>query len=130
MLRAIIHRGWLLAIFLVLAVTASLAQPQKASDEKKSRAIKSAIENYIKNDVEVKGAFLLGDPIEGTVLNLSFDGLDKNVGSGKDGSPFVCADFRDKEGKKYDVDVYVSKADGKWIVKKVIIHKVDGEVRR
>lgn len=130
MLRVIFKQGLLLPFLMLLPATMSLAQQQKAADEEKVKEIKVAIENYIKNDLDLKGAFFLSGPKEEKVVKLTFDELHKSVGYAQDGSPFVCADFRDDQGRMYDVDVYVNKADGKWTVKKLLIHKVDGQVRR
>jgi len=119
----------LIMAFILSIRPISLAQ-EKDRNEKQKKEIKAAIEQYIKNDQNLKGGFFVKDAKEGKVLDLSFEELHRGVGQGEDGTSVVCADFKDEKGKLYDLDVYVKKAGAAWSVEKVVIHKVDGEARK
>lgn len=121
---------WLPIVSLLFASRIGLAQEQtRSQSDESSEGIRQVIENYIKKDAEIKGGFLLPDSQAGKLLNLTFGELHKNVEYTEEGSPFVCVDFKDEQGKKYDVDLHVRKTNDEWNVSTIVIHKVDGKER-
>ena len=114
---------------LVLSIFLSalgLARGQTAIDEKTKKQARAAIEDYVKKDVELKQSFLLVDPRSGKPLQLTFDYVHGGVKPHAEGL-LACVDFKDATGNVYDVDVVVASAGGEMAVKKVFLHKVDGE---
>lgn len=95
-----------------------------ADVKEKSRA---AMEQFIKHEIEVKGSFLLNDPVENKILNLKYDKLHKGMVKYKDGF-LACADFT--QGKTpYDIDFLVKIVDGQYRVVQAAVHAVDGKKR-
>lgn len=103
-----------------------LVRGQAPIDEETKKQARAAIENYVKKDVELKQSFLLVDPRSGKPLQLTFDHVHGGVKPHAEGL-LACVDFKDATGNVYDVDVVVAGAGGKMAVKKVFLHKVDGE---
>lgn len=90
--------------------------------------VKKAIEDYIAQDTQLRGAFFLRDPRDGSVLRLSFDHLHEHVSPAEGGTHSACVDFKDDSGKVYDVDVYVKQSGSTYQPAKLVLHKVNGEV--
>ena len=90
--------------------------------------VKQAIADYVQQDAALRGAFLLLDHRDGSVLRLSFDHVHDQVHEGEDGGHFACVDFKDAAGNVYDVDVFVKRAGQGYQPARLVLHKVNGEV--
>ena len=110
--------------FLFLACQAG-QQPQKTPSKAE---VKAAIEDYVIKDIDLRGAFFLQDPRDGSVLALSFDHVHEGVHATEDKKVYACVDFKDAAGNIYDVDVYMAQTGGDYRPSKLIVHKVNGEV--
>jgi hypothetical protein len=116
-----------LASLLFLPATASPGGDQAAPDEATKAQVRSAIQKYVEEDVALKDAFLVIDPRTGEPLRLAFDNVHAGVTPHEKGY-LACADFKDRTGKVYDVDLVVGKARDRWEAKKVLLHKIDGKL--
>ena len=87
--------------------------------------VKATIEGYVNRDIGLRGAFFLRDPRDGSVLELTFDHVHETVHSVADSTRYACVDFKDQEGKVYDVDVYLRNTGAE--VARLVLHKVNGE---
>lgn len=95
-----------------------------ADVKEKARA---AMDHYIKQEIEVKGTFLLNDPVENKILNLKYDKVHKGMVKFKDGF-LACADFT--QGKvPYDIDFLVKIVGGQYRVVQAAVHAIDGKKR-
>ena len=111
---------------LVSCIAAVAADEASIPADVKERA-RVAMEQFIKHEIEVKGTFLLSDPVENKILSLNFDKLHKGMMKFQDGY-LACADF--SAGKTpYDIDFLVKVADGQYRVVKAAVHAVDGKKR-
>ncbi len=90
------------------------------ADDVDNKLVQEAMDNYIKGKLSSQGGHY---EIKG--VKTEFDYLHSGVK--EDGSLFVsCADF--KAGNDiYDIDYYVKRTDGKYIVVKEIFHKKNGK---
>ena len=86
--------------------------------------VKATIEEYVNRDIGLREAFFLRDPRDGSVLELTFDHIHETVHTVGDSSRYACVDFKDQEGKVYDVDVYVRNSGD---VARLVLHKVNGQ---
>lgn len=84
--------------------------------------IKQAAQNHIDSEIKKKGSFEINDAKAGKIWKLKFDYF-HTINKLENGDYFFCADFT--EGKdRLDLDFTVSGDD--LLVKKAVIHKVDG----
>lgn len=114
-LLSLLSAGWLLA-----ADSAG-----NVDDQTKSR-VRSEIERYVATDVKLRKYFFLIDPRNDKTLRLLFDHVHEGVGASPKGYA-ACVDFKDKAGKVYDVDFFVSLGDEGPRVEEIVLHKVDGK---
>ncbi len=79
-----------------------------------------------------EGTFLVKDEVLKTTRNLTLDKIhsDKIVQL-SDGTSFVCADFKDSNGEKVDVDFFMTPTQDGSVqsVSRVQVHKVNGKAR-
>lgn len=61
------------------------------------------VADYIRKDVQLKGAFLLWDPAAGRALRLELVALERKAPAEAGGARTVTANFRDKAGAKFTV---------------------------
>ena len=61
------------------------------------------IQDYVKKDTALKGAFFMEDPAAGKVLKLSLETAPKRSSSGPDNTRVLEAVFKDPVGRKYSV---------------------------
>jgi hypothetical protein len=118
-----------LAIFTFVAVStiAALAADDAAIPADVKERARAAMEQFVKHEVEVKGTFLLTDPVENKILSLNFDKLHKGMMKYQEGY-LACAGFN--AGKtSYDIDFLVKVVDGQYRVVKAAVHAVDGKKR-
>ena len=66
-----------------------------------------SIENYIQNDVNLKGGFFVYDKKKKEILNLTLKKIHKERLSNIGGDTyFACADFIASNGNIYDLDIF------------------------
>ena len=90
-----------------------------------------SIEQYIQQDVELKGGFFVFDVKNDEILNLTLIKIHKerlsNIG---DETYFACADFQASNGKVYDLDVFMKgKSQDNLVVTEINVHKESGVAR-
>ena len=106
------------------------AQAQTVSPEVAAN-VRSAVEQYVKHDIEVKEGFFLRDPLEQRIRDLSLDFVHDGVEPAAGGLHVVCVDFLSVNRERLDLDFYVGRSDtGDMQVSKVVIHKVNGAERK
>lgn len=111
----------------LLVATLGLAAEQSAQvDQKTTKQVLAEIERYVANDMRLKQYFLIVDPRTEEPLRLMFDHVHTGLGKHADGYA-ACVDFKDAGGKVFDVDIVVARSYGKLEVRKVFLHKVNGE---
>lgn len=90
------------------------------ADEVDKKAVQGAMDNFIRGKLSAQGGT---SDIKG--IKAEFDYL--HGGVKEKGDSFVsCADF--KAGSDvYDIDYYVKKVDGKYIVVKEVFHRKNGK---
>ena len=119
-----------LLALMVSATGCSVAQEETSSEETTSEEttdVKTVISDYIEQDRNLKGAFLIRDEKAAIVRELQFDYVHDSVNETDDGKYLMCVDF--KEGEKVlDLDFYVTASpSGELSVSDIIIHKIDGK---
>ena len=90
-----------------------------------------AIESFVEADINLRGAFLVIDPMTNEVLKLDLEKVHKerlsHIG---DDVYFACADFNADNGKVYDLDIFLQgKNTDNLTVTEISVHKEDGEAR-
>ena len=104
------------------------SQDQPAPDAAKVRA---AVEQYVQQDTKLKGGFLLSDPEQDQVRNLTFDYVHDAVEPASGNQQVVCVDFLDQNKDRLDVDFFLAPApSGELEVTDIKIHKVNGVERK
>ena len=90
-----------------------------------------AIENYINNDLALKGGFYVFDKNNNEILDLSLIKIHKERLSNIGGDTyFACADFKASNGKIYDLDVFMTgKSQINLDVTEINVHKENGKAR-
>lgn len=128
-----------LPAFLILAGFSQLAaqehpehpdQGQKTFEIDKEKMAK-AITDYIQEDARLKGGyFFVYDPDSKSPLQLTLDKVHKaRLSQISDDTYFACSDFKEKSGKMFDLDFFMTIEDDKLVVTEVMIHKEDGKPR-
>ena len=90
-----------------------------------------SIENYIQNDINLKGGFFVYDKNNKEILNLTLKKIHKERLSNIGGDTyFACADFNASNGNIYDLDIFMTgKSKDNLDVTEINIHKENGEAR-
>ncbi|MFB6258609.1 MAG: hypothetical protein ABEH38_07935 [Flavobacteriales bacterium] len=131
----------LLALFL-LCTGSSFAQeehpehPKEGKEQEKALTIDEfadAAKSYIQKRSEKNdGYFPVKDEKQGRTLKLELEKVHrKRLSHLGDNVYFVCADFKGKDGKLYDIDIFMkgsSKEDLK-VTRDPMVHKVNGKAR-
>jgi len=88
-----------------------------------------SIENYIQNDINLKGGFFVYDNKE--ILDLTLMKIHKERLSNIGGDTyFACADFKASNGKIYDLDIFMTGETQKNLdVTEINVHKENGKAR-
>jgi len=102
----------------------------KAVEEVKAEPTDEEIRSTMKNFVEFQsehhgGKYNVKDPDTGEILGLELEKVHERVGKTGD-YYYSCADFKDDEGKMWDLDIDVQDRGGKLTVVDVRIHKENG----
>ena len=84
-----------------------------------------SIENYIQNDVNLKGGFFVYDKNKKEILTLTLTKIHKERLSNIGGDTyFACADFSASNGNIYDLDIFMTgKSQSNLIVTEINVHK-------
>ncbi|MBI4364065.1 MAG: hypothetical protein HY568_01415 [Candidatus Latescibacteria bacterium] len=102
------------------------AESDSGVDDTAKARVRGEIERYVAADIKLKKYFFLTDPRSDKTLRLLFDHVHEGVSASPKGYG-VCVDFKDKAGKVYDVDIFVSLGDTEARVEEIVLHKVDGK---
>ena len=90
-----------------------------------------SIENYIQNDVNLKGGFFVYDKDKKELLTLTLTKIHKERLSNIGGDTyFACADFSASNGNIYDLDIFMTgKSQDNLVVTEINVHKENGKAR-
>ena len=90
-----------------------------------------SIENYIQNDMNLKGGFFVYDNKNKEILDLTLTKIHKERLSNIGGDTyFACADFSANNGNIYDLDIFMTgKSQDNLVVTEINVHKENGEAR-
>ena len=72
---------------------------------------------------------LSNDSMEGKLLKLKLDELHNGIVK-KNGFYVSCADFKDQNGRKIDIDFLVRPSGDRLITTQALVHSVNGEKRK
>jgi hypothetical protein len=112
---------------LILGIGTPSAGEEKAPvDEGTKAKVRQEIERYVASDTLLKRYFFIIDPRSDKVLRLTFDHVHDGVSVHPMGY-IACADFKDKAGKLYDVDIVVDATEEPARVREILLHKVEGK---
>ena len=94
-------------------------------------ALAISIENYIQNDVNLKGGFFVYDKDKKELLTLTLTKIHKERLSNIGGETyFACADFSASNGNIYDLDIFMTgKSTNELLVTEINVHKENGKAR-
>ena len=112
---------------LALAFTAQAADdPSIKGDLRKN--IQASMNDFIQQQ-NINGSMYVYDAVDGKLLKLKLDKL--HSGIVKKGDFYVsCADFRDGDGRKVDIDFLVRPSDNGLITTQALVHSIDGNKRK
>ena len=90
-----------------------------------------SIENYIQNDINLKGGFFVYDKNKKEILTLTLTKIHKERLSNIGGDTyFACADFSASNGNIYDLDIFMTgKSQDNLVVTEINVHKENGTAR-
>mgnify|MGYP000426794916 CR=1 FL=1 len=90
-----------------------------------------SIENYIQNDMSLKGGFFVYDKNNKEILDLTLTKIHKERLSNIGGDTyFACADFTASNGKIYDLDIFmIGKSQNNLDIAEINVHKENGKAR-
>ncbi len=121
----------------ILVVLLSFAGCQKTEEAREEaptatltdEQVVQAIEAYIAGNLAADSTFAVEDTLENRTRNLKLDYVHTTVHRTDDGKYYACADMTEG-AQKLDLDFYVVVEDTTPKVSEVLIHKVDGVVRK
>jgi len=90
--------------------------------------IKASMQKYISNNT-VDGHLFLYDAVKGNLLKLKLDELHDGIVE-KSGFYVSCADFKDQNGRKIDVDFLVRPTGKQLLTTQGIVHSINGNKRK
>lgn len=116
-----------------IAITLFLAMPLHAADDPSIKGdlrsnIKASMQKYISNNT-VDGHLFLYDAVKGNLLKLKLDELHDGIVE-KSGFYVSCADFKDQNGRKIDVDFLVRPTGKQLLTTQGIVHSINGNKRK
>ncbi|MBI3670919.1 MAG: hypothetical protein HY237_14205 [Acidobacteria bacterium] len=119
------------AVFLIAALVSHAQTPQKVEDPATKKKVQTAVEQYIKQEAELKGGFFLRDAKDTSVRDLKFDHVHQGLEQTGAGQYAVCVDFLDKRKNRLDVDFWLKPTAARDLqISKIRIHKVNGVERK
>ena len=105
--------GFIGIVFLMILLLAALGTKITYADEAVTGEMavetKNAIDEYVKQDSNLKGSFFIYDEITKQVLDLKYDHTHKTVKKTDSGKYLACVDFVDDSKIKYDLDFDLDK---------------------
>ncbi|MCI0622138.1 MAG: hypothetical protein L0387_10805 [Acidobacteria bacterium] len=114
-------------VLLAMALAASGQAGQKVEDPATKKKVQAAVEQYVKDEAQLKGGFFLRDSAKGEVRDLKFDYVHQGLEKTAAGEYAVCVDFLDQSKRRLDVDFWLKPtASGDLQVSKIRVHKVNG----
>lgn len=127
-----------LPLFLIASVKAVAQEhPEHPKSKKEATGVSktdlaAAIREWAEKGAAANGGWLkVDDPVQGKTLQLKLEKVhEERLAQVKPNEYFACADFVEKDGTKYDIDVFMqgkTKADLKET--EVSVHKVNGKER-
>lgn len=128
MLKEVCNMKSIMAILILLAfpLTTFAANDPNIKGEKR-HGIQAAMQEHIGQNT-VNGHYILYDTITDDVFKLKLAKLHDGIVKKAD-YYISCADFHDRDGTYFDLDLMVIEKDGKFRVLQGIVHKV-GDVKR
>lgn len=126
-----IHVG--IRIGIITLVSSMIAFSCLAADDSTIKGslrenIQSSMKEYIEHQ-SISGSIYVYDAVDGKLLKLKLDKLHEGIV--KKGAFYVsCADFKDQNGRKIDIDFMVREKDDKLITTQALVHSVEGEKRK
>ena len=128
-----LHSSSLIILVVLLSFT-GCKKTEKAREEARPAALTDeqvvqGIEAYIKNHLDADSTFAIEDTLEKRTRRLKLDYVHTAVHRTDEGKYYACADMTEG-AQELDLDFYVVSEDGKPKVSEVLIHKVDGVVRK
>lgn len=90
--------------------------------------IKSSMNQFIDKQT-INGALYVYDSMEGKLLKLKLDELHSGIVK-KNGFYVSCADFKDQNGRKIDIDFLVRPSGDRLITTQALVHSVNGKKRQ
>jgi len=126
-LKIFTNTGVTIALLLLLNTSAIAGNDASIKGDLRSN-IQYAMGQYIKQNT-INGKMYIYDPVKGNLLKLAFDKL--HTGIVKKGSFYVsCADFKDQQGRKIDIDFMVIPDDTSLTITQALVHSIDGNKRQ
>ena len=95
-------------------------------------SLSRAIRSWVEHDAAMRGGYLLVfDAVQGKALALTLDRVHEDrLSKVSENRYFACADFRDRDGTVYDVDVFMEGSDASHLrTTEVYVHKKAGVAR-
>jgi len=89
--------------------------------------IKASMNQYI-NKQTIDGALYVYDSVDGKLLKLKLDELHSGIVE-KNGFYVSCADFKDQNGRKIDIDFLVRPSGDQLVTTQALVHSVNGNKR-
>jgi len=119
--------------YLIAMLLCALSSPLYAANDPSIKGdlrgnIQQSMQSYIDHQI-IDGHMYVFDSHKGKLLKLTLDKL--HSGIVKKGDFYVsCADFKDQDNRKIDMDFLVRVSDGNFITTQGIVHSVDGKKRK
>jgi hypothetical protein len=127
-----------LALLLIVPgrLAAQEKHPEHPKDKKQAGLDKAdlaaAIRTWVDKEAAANGGWLqVEDPVQHKTLQLKLEKVhDEKLAQVKPDEYFACADFVEKDGTKYDVDIFMQgKTKDDLKETEVSVHKVNGKER-
>lgn len=90
--------------------------------------IQNSMNDFIKHQT-IGGAMYVFDATKGSILKLTLDKLHSGIVK-KGGFYVSCADFKDQQGRKIDIDFLVRPDENKLITTQALVHSINGNKRK
>ena len=127
------NRASALIVFITFVAALCVSVSATAGDDPSIKGdlrtnIKASMNQFIKNQT-IDNAMFVYDSVEGKMHKLKLDKLHDGIVK-KNGFYVSCADFKDQNGQKFDIDFLVRPSGSKLITTQALVHSVDGKKRK
>ena len=119
--------GLILALSLLLSINAWAADDPSIKGELRGN-IQQSMSDFI-NSQTVNGNMYVYDAVNGDLLKLKLDKLHSGIVK-KGGFYVSCADFKDQNNRKIDIDFFVVPNEGRMVTTQAFVHSIDGNKRK